>query len=196
MQHDYRNDYDKAYRTYLRNNETGSQREPWKGLVAGLAGGLAASYVMTQFQKIWNKASEATTPNYKKSSDPDTASQLNQDEDATMKTAEKLAEPVLGRQLTKSEKQAAGPVVHYTFGTLMGAAYGVASELAPVTKTAFGLPYGAALFVAADEVAVPSLGLAKSPSQTPPSTHLYGLVSHLVYGATLETVRRGVRNRL
>ena len=100
MRHDYRNDYDKAYRTYIRNNETGSHREPWKGLVAGLAGGLAASYVMTQFQKVWNKASEATTQNYKKSSDPGTASHQDQDEDATMKTAEKLAEPVLGRQLS------------------------------------------------------------------------------------------------
>jgi hypothetical protein len=136
-------------------------------------------------------------PKLQKSSDTGkSASQQDQGEDATMKTAEKLAEPVLGRQLTKSEKQAAGPVVHYTFGTLMGATYGVASELAPVTKALYGLPYGAALFIAADEIAVPALGLAKSPAQTPPSTHFYGLVSHLVYAATLETVRRGVRDRL
>jgi len=49
-------------------------------------------------------------------------------------------------------------------------------------------------FVAADEFAVPALGLSKSPAQTPPASHFYGLVSHLVYAARLETVCRSVRN--
>ncbi len=33
-------------------------RKVWKGLVAGIAGGLAGTIVMTQFQAGWNKASE------------------------------------------------------------------------------------------------------------------------------------------
>jgi uncharacterized membrane protein YagU involved in acid resistance len=56
--------------------------------------------------------------------------------------------------------------------------------------------FGTGLFVAADEVAVPALGLSKSPREYPLSTHLYGLASHLVYGFTAEYVRRGVRRLL
>ena len=180
------------------NHETDSS--VWKGVVAGLAGGLVASLAMSQFQTLWSKAGEALTERKGQSgqdSQNQQKSESKQDqEDPTMKAAEKMAKPVLGRHLTKEEKKSAGPIIHYAFGALMGGTYGLAGELAPITRSLFGLPYGAALFVAADEVAVPALGLSKPPSQTPASSHLYGLASHLVYAATLETVRRNVRRIL
>jgi hypothetical protein len=37
------------------------------------------------------------------------------------------------------------------------------------------------------------LGLSDKPAAYRLSTHLYGLVSHVVYGVTTETVRRMVR---
>jgi hypothetical protein len=45
----------------------------------------------------------------------------------------------------------------------------------------------------ADEVALPALGLSDKPAAYPLSMHLYGLVSHAVYGVTTGTVRRIVR---
>ena len=57
----------------------------------------------------------------------------------------------------------------------------------------FGAAYGTAVAVGLDDTLVPRLGLAKGPKETPPSVHAYGLASHLVYGLTLEGVRRIVR---
>jgi hypothetical protein len=117
-------------------------------------------------------------------------------DDATAKTAAAIAEPILGRSLSKKEKKSAGPVVHYAFGSLVGAVYGAATEVLPVSRKWFGLPYGAALFVAADEIAVPAFGLSKAPREVPMSMHVYGLMSHLIYGVSLEIVRRCVRHVL
>ncbi|HEV8523139.1 MAG TPA: DUF1440 domain-containing protein [Terriglobales bacterium] len=164
----------------------------WKGAVAGMAGGLAASWVMNQFQAVWSKAAEVIQGNGQRGPEQ----QSGDGEDATMKIANKIAATVLRRELTKEEQQTAGPVVHYTFGALMGGVYGASVEVVPKLRSGFGLPYGTAVFVGADEVAVPALGLSKSPAEYPISTHAYALASHLVYGATLELVRRGVRRLL
>jgi uncharacterized membrane protein YagU involved in acid resistance len=75
----------------------------------------------------------------------------------------------------------------------MGAVYGAMAEITPRATFGAGLPYGTAVFLGADELTVPALGLSKPPKEYPASTHLYGLASHLVYGLSLEMVRRGVR---
>jgi uncharacterized membrane protein YagU involved in acid resistance len=111
-----------------------------------------------------------------------------------MKTAEKLSEGLLHRPLNSNEKKKAGPMVHYAFGTIVGGIYGASAEKLPQIKQGYGLPFGAAVFVGADEIVVPALGLSPKPlSQTKPEDHLYGFLSHFVYGATTEIVRRGVR---
>ena len=78
----------------------------------------------------------------------------------------------------------------------MGAFYGGLAELEPRATAGAGLPYGAAVFVGADEVAVPALGLSKPPQEYPASAHIYGLASHLVYGLSLEMARRGIRRMM
>ena len=166
--------------------------EIWKGVVAGIAGGLAASWVMNQFQAVWGKAARFIQGDGQQGSQQ----QSGDTEDATIRIANRIAAPILRRELTKEEKQTAGPVVHYTFGALMGGVYGAAVEVVPKLRSGFGLPYGTAVFVGADEIAVPALGLSKSPAEYPISTHAYALASHLAYGATLELVRRGVRRLL
>src|SRR5205807_2152578 len=84
-------------------------------------------------------------------------------EDATMKAADKLAHALLHRELSRDEKKRLGPVIHYAFGVGLGAAYGAAVEVVPRARFGAGLPYGAAVFLGADEVAVPALGLSKPP---------------------------------
>ena len=59
-----------------------------------------------------------------------------------------------------------------------------------------GLPYGASIWIVADEGVVPALGLSKSPAEYPLSIHAYALASHFVYGLTTELVRRAVRTAL
>lgn len=163
-----------------------------KGVLAGMAGGLAASWVMVQFQNAWSKAADQFQDGERQAQD---GGQSGDGEDATMKAADKLAH-LAGRSLNQEQKKKAGPVVHYVFGTLMGGLYGAAAEVTHRSGATTAALYGSGLFVAADEIAVPALGLSKSPRQYPLSTHAYGWASHVVYGVTAEYVRRGVRRFL
>jgi putative membrane protein len=153
-------------------------------------GVLVASWTMNQFQKVWSAAEKEITGG-KQGQGSENGSE--DAEDATMKTADRISEALQGRHLTKDEKKKAGPVVHYAFGALMGAVYGASVEVNPAANALARIPFGAILFAAADEVALPALDLSDKPAAYPLSTHLYGLVSHAVYGVTTETVRRIVR---
>jgi putative membrane protein len=156
-------------------------RSTLKGAVAGLVGGMAASWVMNQFQALIAKGSG------------ESSGQQGGGDDATMKAAELVSETVSDRHLSKEDKQTAGPVVHYLFGSSIGALYGALTEVAPQVGAASGLAFGAAVWLGADEIGVPALGLSKSPFEYPASTHASALASHLVYGLTTDLVRRAVR---
>ncbi|HXG84240.1 MAG TPA: DUF1440 domain-containing protein [Pyrinomonadaceae bacterium] len=157
-----------------------------KGAVAGLIGGLIASFVMSEFQTLLAALSEEEKKPKKK----------KEDEPANVKTAEAIAENVFDHRLKKNEKEPAGEAVHYAMGATSGLIYGIVSEIAPVTTAGLGLPFGAAVWLVADDIVVPALGLAKPATEYPLSTHAYALSSHLVYGLTTDLVRRGVRSLL
>jgi hypothetical protein len=149
----------------------------WKGLLAGIAGGLARTIVMTQFQTGWKKASEMldTETNGKSGKGKSRGDSDEKGDDATMKTVGKIA-ALMDQRLSRQEKQKGGMVVHYGFGTALGALYGIARELSPDTLPSVhpvvaGIGYGSAVFVGADEFAVPALGLSKSPKDAPLSSH-------------------------
>lgn len=171
-----------------------ARRELWKGALAGAAAGLAGTVAMTQFQNLWGVLSKKLNSNQSNGK-----SSEGESEDATMKVASKVAEAG-GYHLDEQQKKKGGSWVHYGFGTAMGAVYGAMVELGPrnLRQHAFlsGLGFGSALFAGADEVAVPYLGLSQKPSDTPVSSHVYGLASHMVYGVTAGTVRKAVREAL
>jgi|SRR5258708_5259244 putative membrane protein len=170
----------------------------WKGLVAGSAAGLAGTIAMTQFQNLWSKTSEKLKPkgNEQSSSGNGPGQEA---EDATMKAAGKVAEAA-GHHLSKEQKKKAGPIVHYAFGTGMGALYGTVVEVGPRKLRRHdllsGVGLGGVLFAGVDEIAVPAMGLSKKPTEAPLSSHLYALASHLVYGLTTGAVRKAVRAAL
>ena len=143
-----------------------------KGLVAGIAGGLLASFLMEQFQSLWTS----------------TARELNLQQDegeskedpATVKAAEAISTSVIHRKIRKKHKPAAGEIMHYLMGGSSGAIYGLAAELTPLATAGEGLVFGTTVWAVADNAVVPALGLAKPPAETPMSTHMYALSSHLV----------------
>ena len=159
-----------------------------KGVLAGAIAGLAAGAVMNLFQMAW-------TSGEKKLQEKGAIAKPKQQEahkaDATVRTAQAIAD-VAGHKLTKKEEKAAGPAVHYIFSAIMGGLYGGLAEVMPVSKTGFGLPFGTALFIGADEIAIPALGLGAKPQDTELSKHIYGWLSHLVWGAVTEGGRRGL----
>jgi len=166
------------------------QGELWKGLVAGLIGGLVASWAMNRFQDVWIKLSESAQP-----AEQDTEAQSTND-DTTVKAASAISEGLFDHKLTTDEKKIAGPAIHYSLGTGVGGLYGAVAEVVPEVTSAAGLPFGMVFWLIVDESAVPMLGLSKGPTQYPVSTHAYALTSHLVYGLTAEAVRRGLRKAL
>ena len=173
-----------------------------KGTIAGLVGGLVASWTMNQFQAGWTKATEgfqkphgaqSLQPSDNPESGPASDQNKEEQDDATVKAAKAISEGVFGHKLKANEKKPAGAAIHYAFGTATGGLYGAAAEIAPQVTIGLGLPFGAAFWLVADEGAVPLLGLSKGPTEYPVSTHVYALTSHLVYGLTAEVTRRAVR---
>ena len=157
------------------------ESDVWKGLAAGLIGGLVASWTMNRFQALVAKAAAPSNGNQ------------GEDEDATQKLAQALATRTLHRSLTKAELQTAGPIVHYTYGTLVGGLYGAAAEQSTRVRALAGAGYGTALWAIGDEIAVPAFGLSRPSTEFPPRVHVQALTAHLVYGVTTELVRRAVR---
>ncbi|MGZ4788309.1 MAG: DUF1440 domain-containing protein [Terriglobales bacterium] len=160
-----------------------------KGAIAGMIGGLVASWTMNQFQAGVSKVEEA----WKKSSHQQRPKRQSSDAAATELVAQRLSRAILGRDLTPDEMKIAEPLVHYGFGTLSGGFYGFLAELSPVATKGTGSLFGTALWLVADEIAVPKLQLSKPLEAYPPKVHAEALAAHLVYGVTTEEVRRGVR---
>jgi putative membrane protein len=162
-----------------------------RGAAAGALGGLVASWVMNEFIAGAIKAQEAFKPSEQKAQEQSQKAQNEeQSEDSTMKVADRVAWLATGRHLSQEGKQQGGPIVHYAFGTLMGALYGTLAELSDTAKAGTGSAFGTALFIGADEVMVPALGLGKFPTEEPVGSQLTHLAAHIVYGTTTELVRR------
>ncbi|HWE51649.1 MAG TPA: DUF1440 domain-containing protein [Bryobacteraceae bacterium] len=162
----------------MRNSKHGSLS---RNLLLGAVGGLAASWVMTQFQSAMSAIAKPANQKSQPSGD-----------DATVKTADAISHQVAHQPLRPKDKGWAGPLVHYAFGTLVGALYGGLAKALPATRAGHGTAYGTAVWLAADEVAVPALGLSGSPGKNPPSTHVKALASHLVYGLTTDLTMRAL----
>jgi len=155
-------------------------------MVSGLAGGLAATFVMSQFQtasKHWrnhhHRGAQSHPP--------------QEQEPATVQTVQAVSQAATGHELARQQKAKAGQAVHYAFGAASGMVYGARAEYRRRARAGRGAAFGTGLWALAHEFAVPALKLSKSPLQEDASAHLYGLASHVVYGVTADAVSRGVR---
>jgi len=81
-------------------------------------------------------------------------------------------------------------VVHYTFGALAGAAYGVLAESFPAAAAGAGTAAGAGLYAASHGSALPLLGIQEPAWRLPRAAFAWEFTSHLLFGLTLELGRR------
>jgi hypothetical protein len=178
-------------------------------MIAGAAGGLVASWVMNQFQALLSRMTHGVerphgaqslqqgSPRHGVARELQERGLDREADNAAVRIAVLVSERLFGLELAEREKrEIAGAVVHYAFGVATGGIYGAIAELNPATTTGAGLPFGAAVWLIADEIVVPALGLSKPPTKIPLSTHAYSIASHLVYGLTTEIVRRELRRAL
>ena len=174
-----------------KTTASGSCPSMSRGMAAGVAGGLVAAWIMNAYLAGSKKAREAMlTP---EENEKQKEQEASAGDDSTQRVADLVAKGVTGEPLSEEGKKTSGPVVHYLFGAMMGALYGVAAEYSKASRLGFGTLFGSMLFIGADEVMVPALGLAPPPSEQPLGNRVDHWIAHLVYGATLETGRRVAR---
>ena len=165
------------------------QPKVWKGAVAGAVAGLAASWVMTRFQVALSGRGLSGSEN------PQSNKPVEGRDDAAMKAANEASKVALDRELTREEKtEVGGPLAHYALGVTAGAFYGAMRETAHAPG---GAAFGAELWVVADQLGLPLVGLSPWPLKAyPASTNAQHLAAHLVYGLTTAIVYRTVRRAL
>jgi uncharacterized membrane protein YagU involved in acid resistance len=195
---------------YFWNKEP--EPDPLKGLAAGLLGGLAGSMAMHLFQYTVKQLTH-TQPRQRRRTAPiedwsrTAPSSMPPEENLhttvydhpdppRVEVVDAVSENVFHTHLPDRYRNLAGEAVYVGFGTSLGGAYGILAEYCPDAGLAQGTLFGTGLMLASDEVASPLLGLSDPPNKYPPSTHLYALGSHLVYGVTCELVRQGLRRLL
>jgi uncharacterized membrane protein YagU involved in acid resistance len=188
------------------SNGTGAGRRKLRdlvvGLVAGLVAGLVGSWAMNQVGPALEQFRQARHQvivagnggeSQPEGSGGQGASKDGGEESATVKVARIVSRTTLGRDVPEGSEVLAGNVVHFVFGGLTGAGYGAMAEVWPVITRGRGLLFGTLVWAAADEAALPLLGLSGPPSRYPLSRHLEGLTAHFVYGVTTDFVRRLIR---
>ncbi len=201
------------------------QRRPnvGKGILAGMVGGLVASWVMSQFHALLKKGEQLV----EKQASSEPAEQYGQGQVATgsgrpVEQVRSIARGQRPQGQPQRQSQQEGEV-DSTVLTAQALArvllrrelteeekklggnvvhYGFGAKVGAVygalaevasVNAGFGLPFGAAVWLGAHEIVVPALGLSKSPAEYPLKDHAAELAAHLVYGATTEAVRRAVR---
>jgi putative membrane protein len=168
----------------------------WKGLVAGLAAGFAATAAMTLFQLSWSRIQRKLQQTAAHKPQNSSEGQGNREESSTVKLANAVSQTVAHRPLTDEEKEPASYVVHFAFGTLMGGLYGISSEYLAAAKLGHGLFHGLALWAGADALAIPALGFSRPVNERSPVELSYEILAHAVYGVSSESARKVIRDLL
>ena len=150
-------------------------------VVGGLVGGLLGAAVMSAGHALITRLA---------GDGPDQPAKGDQEEDATVKVADRFSQTLRKRPLAAHEKTAASHLVHYGFGALMGALYGAAASVLPAVAVGAGTGFGAAVWLGAHATVVPALGLAPSPLREPPGKEARELILHLAYGVTVALVQK------
>jgi putative membrane protein len=145
----------------------------WKGLLAGVIAGLAATAAKTIVEQFYPPRAHG---------EPD--------------PPEALAERVAGHPLDDRTKAAAGEVIHWGLGAATGAAYGALAEFYPAATAKQGATFGLALMGLTHETALPAIGLSAPPEEQTPREHTSEAASHVLYGMVAERVRSVVRGFL
>ena len=144
-----------------------------KGFIAGAIGGLAGG--------LAKAAAEAIYP-------PRLPGEIS--------PAVLLVERFAGLPLSPREQKVAETCIHFAFSAGIGAVYGVIAEYWRDATAARGGAFAIALLGLTHESALPLLHLAESPPRQPQQEQSSELLTHLVFGLTVEQLRHRVRASL
>jgi hypothetical protein len=162
-------------------------------LLAGAIGGLVGTLAMNYAQRAWTLAAGEPPPESEAGKhDARDWQERSEHQNANELAAQTLAAVSIRRALTPHELAIAAAAVHFCFGAAAGALYGAYAEGDPDRRRSGG-GFGASLWLTADELMMPALGLSASTRERPTELHLQSLAAHLVYGIVAEHTRRLLR---
>jgi putative membrane protein len=157
----------------VSNQQETTQQRLIKGLLAGLVAGLAATAVKSMAERFYPPRTHG---------EPE--------------PPELLAEKIAGHHLDDATREIASEAIHWGFGALTGAAYGVLAEFYPAATAKQGATFGMALMTLTHEKALPVLGLSAEPEDQTIREKSSEAASHVLYGVVTERVRSIVRKML
>ena len=160
---------------YFTRTRTKGEPDYLRGFLAGMIGGL----IGTGIKMVVDRSLPTAQP--------------MEEHDARLQVVEG-AEEVTNTAINRNQEETAQQAINIAFGALVGGVYGVIVEAVPGVQAPAGVPFGAALWTAAHKIALPALGLAPNPMKEPLSLQAGQLGSHMIYGATVEMIRRSVRH--
>lgn len=144
-----------------------------KGAVAGLIGGIVATAVKTAAEKVYPP-------------------RTHHEPEPTSVAVQKLG----ASSAPSPQNKVASESLHWGFGALAGAAYGVVAEVYPQITAKNGVTFGMTLMAFTHEGTLPALGLSAEPKDQQPREQRSEMVTHVIYGVVAETVRKLVRRTL
>jgi putative membrane protein len=86
--------------------------------------------------------------------------------------------------------------IPWEFGAATGAAYGALAEFYPAATAKEGAAFGMALETLTHEAPLPALGISLPVGNESTRERVSGMTSHVIFGVTVEFVRRMVRKVL
>jgi putative membrane protein len=166
-----------------------------KRIVAGAVGGLIGTWAMSQAQRAWSRAAGDVPASAGGKHDARDWQERSEHQNSNELAAQAVASHVIGRRLTRRELRIAAPLMHYSFGAAVGALHGAYAQRRRRAGVA-GARLGATLWLAADEIAMPVLGLSEPTTRRPLEMHLQSFAAHIVYGLITEIGRRAMSSTL
>jgi hypothetical protein len=160
--------------------------------MAGAVAGLVGTWAMSEVQRLWTLAVDGSPPESAGGRhDARDWQERSEQQNSNELAAQALARYVIGRRLTRRELRVAAPLMHYSFGAAVAAIYGAYAERRHGNRS--GAAFGTTVWLAADEIAMPLLGLSDSTARRPIEMHLQSFVAHLVFGTATELTRRSLQ---
>jgi len=167
-----------------------------KGAIAGAVGGIAGAWTMSRSARLTKRitgaadgASRAELARLEARRFVDGSSQ---ELDSIGAAADWLDSRVFRRRCSPTQRALLAAGVHYATGASFGALYGALAEVAPKTTVGLGVPVAVAES-AILESSMSSLLRLGGPRGYRWTDHAQSALDHGVYGATLELVRRTMR---
>ena len=147
------------------------------GVVAGVVAGIIATGVKT----VWEKGFPVREPST---------------DSPPLILANRALQAAGQGSLSEQQKPPVEGVIHWTFGILIGVAYGVLAEKYPQATVGYGLLFGVALYSITHATVLPALDTEPWFFDNQPAYAVSEFTGHLAFGVAAEIPRRLISKKL